>query len=119
MKRVISLVILLVMLLSMGNAALAEDLSKVKVKVALITMDSMSSHWVHVKDGVEDALAKYKAQGAVIEMTWLAPEQKDNSQQIQKIEAAVSDGVDYIIIAVNDPTACNRALQEALDAGIK
>jgi ribose transport system substrate-binding protein len=82
-------------------------------------MDSMSSHWVHVKEGVEDAVEKYEAGGATIEMSWLAPEQKDNAQQIQKIEAAIADGVDYIIIAVNDPTACNKALEEATDAGIK
>lgn len=118
-KTVIALVTALALLLTLGTLAFAEDYSDVNAKVALITMDSMSSHWVHVKDGVEDALAKYAEQGATIEMSWLAPEQKDNSQQIQKIEAAVADGVDYIVIAANDPTACNRALEEALAAGIK
>lgn len=120
MKKIIAIVTLLAMVLAMGSLAIAEgDYSDVNVKVALITMDSMSSHWVHVKEGVDDKAAEYAAQGATIEVSFLAPEQKDNSQQIQKIEAAVADGVDFIIIAANDPTACNRALEEAKAAGIK
>ena len=37
----------------------------------------------------------------------------------EKIQLAIADGVNYIIIACNDGTSANRALQEALDAGIK
>ena len=114
MKKIIAIVTLLAMALAMGSLAFAEgDYSDVNVKVALITMDSMSSHWVHVKEGVDDKAAEYAAQGANVQVSFLAPEQKDNSQQIQKIEAAVADGVDFLIIAANDPTACNRALEEA------
>ena len=118
-KNIIAIITMLALVLAMGTMALAEDYSDINVKVALITMDSMSSHWVHVKEGVEDAVAKYAEQGGTIEMSWLAPEQKDNSQQIQKIEAAIADGVDFIVIAANDPSACNRALEEAKAAGIK
>jgi len=120
MKKLVAIITVLAMVLTLGTWALAEqDYSDINVKVALITMDSMSSHWVHVKEGAEAALARYAEQGASIEMSWLSPEQKDNSQQIQKIEAAVADGVNYIIIAANDPSACNRALEEAIAAGIK
>lgn len=120
MKKLVAIITVLALALTLGTWAFAEaDYSSVNVKVALITMDSMSSHWVHVKEGAEDALARYTEQGASIELKWLSPEQKDNAQQIQKIEAAVADGVDYIVIAANDPTACNRALEEALAAGIK
>ena len=118
-KNIIAIITMLALVLAMGTMALAEDYSDINVKVALITMDSMSSHWVHVKEGVEDAVAKYAEQGGTIEMSWLAPEQKDNSQQIQKIEAAIADGVDFIVIAANDPSACNRALEEAKAAGIR
>ena len=120
MKKLVAIITMLAMVLTLGTWAVAEqDYSDINVKVALITMDSMSSHWVHVKEGAEAALARYTEQGAVINMSWLSPEQKDNSQQIQKIEAAVADGVNYIIIAANDPSACNRALEEAIAAGIK
>ncbi|MDO4262112.1 MAG: substrate-binding domain-containing protein [Eubacteriales bacterium] len=91
----------------------------ISTKVALITMDQMDVHWVRLQEAAEAKVAEYNAAGNSIEMTWLAPETKDNAQQIQKIEAAIADGVNYIIIACNDATSCNNALQEALDAGIK
>ena len=91
----------------------------ISTKVALITMDQMDVHWVRLQAAAEDKVAEYNAAGNNIELTWLAPETKDNAQQIQKIEAAIADGVNYIIIACNDATSCNNALQEALDAGIK
>ena len=91
----------------------------VETKVALITMDQMDVHWVRLQEAAEARVAAYNEAGNNIEMTWMAPETKDNAQQIQKIESAIADGVNYIIIACNDATSCNAALQEALDAGIK
>lgn len=91
----------------------------VEASIALITIDQMDVHWVRMNEAAEAKVAEYNAAGNNLKLTWMAPETKDNSYQIQKIESAISDGVDYIIIAVADATACNFALQEALDAGIK
>jgi ribose transport system substrate-binding protein len=113
MKKIFAIVLALMLVLS--AAAMAE----VNTKVALITMDQMDEHWISVKQGADDKVAELNAQGNNIEMVWLAPETKDNQQQIEKINAAVADNVNYIIIAANDATSCNRALEEAIDAGIK
>ena len=94
-------------------------LAGVKAKVGLITMDQMDVHWVRLKAAAEVKVAELNAAGHEIEMVWHAPETKDNQQQIEKIQSAVADGVGYIIIACNDATSANRALQEAVDAGIK
>lgn len=91
----------------------------VTAKVALITMDAMDEYWIGIKDGAEAEIAAYNDKGSNIEMSFLAPETKDNAQQIQKIEAAVADNVNYIVIAANDATSCNSALQEAMGMGIK
>ena len=91
----------------------------VKTKVGLITMDQMDVHWVRLKNAAEEEVNALNKAGNEITMVWLAPETKDNQQQIEKIQNAVADGVNYIIIACNDGTSANRALQEALDAGIK
>ena len=91
----------------------------VKTKVGLITMDQMDVHWVRLQQAAQARVDELNAQGNEITMVWLAPEIKDNSQQIEKIQNAVADGVNYIIIACNDGTSANRALQEALDADIK
>ena len=91
----------------------------VEAKVAIITMDSMDVHWVNLIAGATARVDAYNEAGAAIDMGVYSPEIKDNAQQIQKIEAATADGVDYIIIAANDATSCNKALEEAIDAGIK
>ena len=121
-KRFLALAVAALMAMSTGVFAADFDASAgagVKTKVGLITMDQMDVHWVRLEKGAEDRVAAYNEAGAEIEMIWMAPEKKDNAEQIQKIEAAIADGVNYIIIAANDATSCNKALEEALDAGIK
>ncbi len=142
-RKVLAMLMSAAMVLSLGTVAFAEEETEaateaaveeeatddaatsdlidatVETKVALITMDQMDVHWVRLEAAAEERVAAYNEAGSNIELTWLAPETKDNAQQIQKIEAAIADGVNYIIIACNDATSCNMALQEALDAGIQ
>ncbi len=89
------------------------------IKITLITMDQMDVHWVKLEKAARAKVEELKASGVNIDYNWLAPEKKDNAQQIQMIETATNDGSDVIIISVNDSTACNDALQAALDKGIK
>ena len=88
-------------------------------KVALITIDQMDVHWVRLHDAAEARVNELNQEGKSLELSWLAPEVKDSSEQIKKIESAIADNVGYIIVACADATSCNMALQEALDAGIK
>lgn len=109
--------------MAMGMTAFADEAiiegDPVTTKVGLITMDQMDVHWVRLQQAAQAKVDAYNEAGSNIEMVWMAPETKDNAQQIQKIEAAIADGVNYIIIACNDATSCNNALQEAVDEGIK
>ena len=89
------------------------------IKITLITMDQMDVHWVKLEKAAKAKVEELKGSGVDIEYNWLAPEKKDNAQQIQMIETATNDGSDVIIISVNDSTACNDALQAALNKGIK
>ena len=119
MKKVWALILALVMVLSMvacgGNNAASDD----AIDVTLITMDQMDVHWVKLEAAAKAKVEALKAEGKNINYTWLAPEKKDNAQQIAMIETATNNGADVIIISVNDSTACNDALQAALDKGIK
>ncbi len=117
MKKLVAFAMAATMAAGMSMAAFAEE--PVETKVALITMDQMDVHWVRLHDAAEAKVNELNEAGNKIEMDWYAPETKDNAQQIQKIEAAVADGANYIIIACNDGTSANNALQEALDMGIK
>ena len=121
-KRVFALAAVAVMAMSVCAFAEDFDASKgegVEAKIAVITMDQMDVHWVRLEEAAEARAAAYNDAGANIELTWYAPETKDNAQQIQKIETATADGVGYIVIAANDATSCNKALEEAIDAGVK
>lgn len=135
-KTLITLTLVLAMVLGLtacggsGDAANGGDTSSPNAgdtsgsgsaskKIALITMDSIDVYWTDMGEGVKDQIEKYNAEGMNLSFDWLAPEQKDNAQQIQKIESATANKVDYILIACNDATSCDSALQEAINAGIK
>lgn len=114
-KKLAALAVAGLMVAGMATTASAE----VETKVALITMDQMDVHWVRLHDAAQAKVDALNEEGNKIELEWLAPETKDNAQQIEKINAAISDGCEYIIIACNDATSANMTLQEALDQGIK
>ena len=82
--------------------------------VYLITMDQMDQHWVNVNRGAEDAAAELG-----VDLTWLAPDVKDDAKQIECINNAVAAGADCILLAANGPEACVAALKEASEAGVE
>ena len=116
-KKIAAVVLAGLMALGMVVPVFAEE--PVETKVGLITMDQMDVHWVRLHDAAEAKVNELNEAGNKIELEWLAPETKDNAQQIEKINAAISDGCNYIIIACNDATSANMTLQEAQDQGIK
>ena len=58
------------------------------IKITLITMDQMDVHWVKLEKAAKAKVEELKGSGVDIEYNWLAPEKKDNAQQIQMIETA-------------------------------
>lgn len=104
---------------AMSVAACAGQKASIHKKVVLITIDQMDAHWVRLREGAEAKVAEYNEAGNEIEFIWMAPETKNVSEQIQKIESAAASGADYLIIACADATACNRSLEEAIGQGVK
>lgn len=82
--------------------------------IVLVTMDSINQYWVGMD---EAAQAEAEAQG--VKYQWMAPDQKDDQQQIERVNNAVAAGADAILIAANGPDAITAALKEASDAGVK
>lgn len=97
---------------STDGAAGAESTSD--CKIALITMDSIDQHWVTMNEG-----AQAKAEELGITVTFMAPNTKDDAQQIECVNNAVAGGYDAIMVAANGPDAISSALQEASAAGVK
>lgn len=83
-------------------------------KIALITMDSIDQHWVTLNEGAQAAAEEL---GATVE--FMAPNTKDDSQQIECVNNAVAGGYQAILVAANGPDAISSALNEAVAAGVK
>ncbi|MCL2164434.1 MAG: substrate-binding domain-containing protein [Oscillospiraceae bacterium] len=73
----------------------------------------MDQHWVNVDAGCRDAAGE-----RAVKYQWMAPDKKDDAMQIEKINNAVASGANAILVAANNPTGVNSALQEAADKGI-
>ena len=82
--------------------------------VALITMDSIDQHWVTLNEGAQKAA---KELGVTVQ--FMAPNTKDDAQQIECVNNAVSAGAKAIIVAANGPDAISSALKEAQSSGVK
>ncbi|MBE6829503.1 MAG: BMP family ABC transporter substrate-binding protein [Ruminococcaceae bacterium] len=101
---------------SAGDAgSAAAPASDKKIKVILITMDSLDQHWVSVDKGAQKAVAEL----GNIEYKWMAPDKKDDAQQIERVNNAIADGADAIMIAANGPDAISASLEDAKAKGIK
>ena len=119
MKKAFSILLCLAMILSLmagcssGEKPAAAN-SGETYKVALITMDSIDQHWITLKEGAEKAAAELG-----VELTFMAPNTKDDALQIEQVNNAVSAGNQAIIVAANGPDAISSALKEAEAAGVK
>lgn len=82
--------------------------------ISLITMDSLDQHWVTLNEGAQKAAGELG-----VTVKFMAPNTKDDAQQIECVNNAVSAGAKAIIVAANGPDAISSALKEAADAGVK
>ncbi|MBO4937535.1 MAG: substrate-binding domain-containing protein, partial [Oscillospiraceae bacterium] len=111
MKKTLAILLCLVMIASVfagcGEKAPAAE-AGTEYKIALITMDSIDQHWVTLNEGAQKA-----AKELGVTVTYMAPNTKDDAQQIEQVNNAVSAGCQAIIVAANGPDAITSALQEA------
>ena len=117
MKKALAILLTLVMVLGMfaGCGSTEEKAAESKdVKIALITMDSIDQHWDTQNEG-----AQKPAKELGVTVTYMAPNTKDDAQQIEQVNNAVAAGCKAIIVAANGPDAITSALQEAVEAGVK
>jgi len=92
-----------------GSASAGKEL-----KFALITMDSIDSHWISLNEGAQAA-----AKELGVKVDFNSPNTKDDAQQIEMVNNAISGAYNAIIIAANGPDAISGALKDAVAAGIK
>ena len=115
MKKTLAILLCLAMIVSLfagcGGTKPAENES---YKIALITMDRVDQHWVTLEEGAMKAGAELG-----VEVINMSPNAKDDAQQIEQINNAVSSGCQAIVVAANGPDSVSSALKEAVAAGVK
>lgn len=108
MKKLVSMLLCIALLAVCAGALAAGE------KFALITMDSIDQHWVTLNEGAQKAAAELG-----VTVTFMAPNTKDDAQQIEQVNNAVAGGYQAIIVAANGPDAISSALKEAAAQGVK
>ena len=108
MKKLVSMLLCIALLAVCAGAMAAGE------KIALITMDSIDQHWVTLNEGAQKAAAELG-----VTVTFMAPNTKDDAQQIEQVNNAVAGGYQAIIVAANGPDAISSALKEAAAQGVK
>ena len=88
MKKIVALLLSLCLVLGVASAMAAGE------KIALITMDSIDQHWITLNEGAQKA-----AEELGVTVTFMAPNTKDDAQQIEQVNNAVSAGCQAIVVA--------------------
>ena len=116
MKKTLAILLCLAMMVAMlaGCGGKKEEAAAESYKIALITMDRVDQHWVTLDEGAQKA-----AKELGVELVNMSPNAKDDAQQIEQINNAVSSGCKAIVVAANGPDAVSSALKEASAAGVK
>ncbi len=125
MKRKAFLMIMLcvAMVLPQGPVSAAEEdedliSGEVSAKVAVITMDKNNDHWLDMGQAAVDRAEAYNKAGSEIEVIWTGTKDDNVSEEVELINQAVEDGVDYLAVACIDADACDMALKDAVAAGV-
>ena len=116
MKKTLAILLCMAMMVAMlaGCGGKKEEAAAESYKIALITMDRVDQHWVTLDEGAQKA-----AKELGVELDNMSPNAKDDAQQIEQINNAVSSGCKAIVVAANGPDAVSSALKEASAAGVK
>ena len=104
MKKLVSVLLCMAMIVCLlagcasGGKETAQTTSTGEgYKVALITMDSIDQHWITLKEGAEKAASELG-----VELVFMAPNTKDDAQQIEQVNNAVAGGCDAVKAAGAD-----------------
>ena len=114
MKKTLAILLCLAMIVAMFAGCGGNNTADESYKIALITMDRVDQHWVTLEEGAMKAGAELG-----VEVINMSPNAKDDAQQIEQINNAVSSGCQAIVVAANGPDSVSSALKEAVAAGVK
>lgn len=90
-----------------------------KITIAMIAKSSTNPVFLASRTGAEAAAKKLSdSLHITVEVNWLTPPQEDGQVQAQRIQQAVNDGVDAILISCSDAGKVTGAINDAVDRGV-
>ncbi|HYT70954.1 MAG TPA: substrate-binding domain-containing protein [Gemmatimonadales bacterium] len=89
------------------------------ITIALIAKSSTNPVFLASRTGAEAAAKELSQQHHIkVEVLWLTPPQEDGQVQAQRIQQAVNDGADAILISCSDAGKVTGAIDDAVNRGV-
>jgi ribose transport system substrate-binding protein len=87
--------------------------------IAMIAKSSNNPVFLAARTGAEAAAKEQSAKtGMNIQVNWLTPPQEDGQVQAQRIQQAVNDGANAILISCSDAGKVTGAINDAINRGV-
>lgn len=100
-------------------AQTATGAGKNKITIAMIAKSSTNPVFLAARTGAERAATELSEKhGIQVTVSWLTPPQEDGQVQAQRIQQAVNDGVDAILISCSDAGKVTGAINDAVARGV-
>jgi len=103
-----------------GAASKAADTpAKNKITIAMIAKSSNNPVFLAARTGAENAAKELSAKDSIqVTVNWLTPPEEDGQVQAQRIQQAVNDGADAILISCSDAGKVTGAIDDAVARGV-
>jgi ribose transport system substrate-binding protein len=90
-----------------------------KFTIAMIAKSSTNPVFLAARTGAEAAAKEFSEKnGIAVQVVWLTPPQEDGQVQAQRIQQAVNDGANAILISCSDAGKVTGAINDAVDRGV-
>jgi ribose transport system substrate-binding protein len=100
-------------------AATASGKGKDTISIAIIAKSSTNPVFLAARTGAEAAAKELSEKNNMkITISWLTPPEEDGQVQAQRIQQAVNDGADAILISCSDAGKVTGAINDAVDRGV-
>jgi ribose transport system substrate-binding protein len=90
-----------------------------RLTIAVIAKSSTNPVFLAARTGAEAAAKELSGDSLQVEIVWLTPPQEDGQVQAQRIQQAVNDGADAVLISVSDAGKVTGAINDAVDRGVQ
>jgi ribose transport system substrate-binding protein len=102
-----------------ATTAAAPNANGKKFTIAMIAKSSNNPVFLAARTGAEAAAKEQSAKtGLDIQINWLTPPQEDGQVQAQRIQQAVNDGADVILVSCSDAGKVTGAIDDAVARGV-